>query len=106
MTCQWCIHFRYKSGASACARPGGDGKTIPAKGRSSECSWFSPRRTCTTCGHRCDPDEREALCADGRTCDKWILRSISKWGGCRRSQSSRTSEDSSTTTRTTEGANT
>lgn len=105
MTCQWCIHFRYKGRASVCARPGGDGKIIPAKGRTSECQWFDPRRTCTTCGYRCAPEERDALYGDGKLCGKWTLRSISKWGGRRRTPSkpAEGSEDSSTTTPKTEG---
>lgn len=83
MTCQWCRHFRYK-GVSVCARPGGDGNTLPAKGRTSECQWFDPRRTCTTCEYRCSTEERSSLRSDSDVCPKWTLRSISKWGGSRK----------------------
>ena len=103
MTCQWCIHFRYKGGFSVCARPGGDGNIMPAKGNASECQWFDPRRICTTCSFRCSPDERDALCSGG-LCGKWTLRSVSNWGGRRRAPQ-RPSESSSTTQKT-EGANT
>lgn len=83
MTCQWCIHFRYK-GVAVCTWPGrNDGKIIPAKER-IECSGFEPRRICSTCEHRCDYPERESSGGSYGECDRWKLRSLSTWGGVRK----------------------
>ena len=83
MTCQWCIYFRYKHKESVCVRPGGDGRTMPSKGRTHDCTCFSPRHNCTTCEYRCSLEERKSLGGDGRMCGRWTIRKISKWGGKR-----------------------
>lgn len=83
MTCQWCIHFRNR-GVAACTWPGRpDGRIIPAKER-TECPGFDPRRVCSTCEHRCDYAERESSGGSYGECDRWVLRTLSSWGGNRK----------------------
>lgn len=83
MTCQWCIHYRYKK-SSVCTWQGrADGKIIPAK-EHVECQGFEPRRNCSTCEHRCDYADRESSGGSYGECDRWALRKLSTWGGTRK----------------------
>lgn len=105
MTCQWCIHYRYK-GLSVCTWPGrADGKIIPAK-EHVECPGFDPRRNCSTCEHRCDYAERESSGGSYGECDRWALRKLSKWGGTRKrgGRPRKTHTDTSTTANTISGS--
>lgn len=84
MTCQWCIHYRRRKGVSLCfaASDGKESSGSPIKGLA--CKRFSPRKSCTTCEHRCLADEKETLLKSPGVCQKWELRALSSWGGPRR----------------------
>ena len=62
-----------------------DGVAHPIKERGAECSRFSPRKTCTTCDRRCSQEEKDERVGPYGGCAMWKLRSLSTWGGRRRS---------------------
>jgi len=84
MTCQWCKNYRRRRGFSKCWYPNPDGTYIlkDAKG-ADKCDKFDPRKSCTTCEHRCLPDEKAANIEDSEVCQKWTLRKLTTWGGRR-----------------------
>lgn len=84
MTCQWCLNYRRRGGAAKCVRPGGDGKIIPQGGHNTDCAHFNARKSCTTCEHRCTPDEKTDRIGDDGRCPMWNLRRLESWGGYRK----------------------
>ena len=86
MTCQWCIHYRRRGGKSLCLSPERADGHGAADIENGTCRLFSPRRTCTSCDHRCSGEERDRLRFANETCPRWKLRELSSWGGDRRSR--------------------
>lgn len=84
MTCQWCKHYRRRGKAVLCLSPDGDGKVIAIDAKSQTCPKFIARKSCTTCGLRCLPEEKESFLQGPDGCPKWTLRKLSSWGGSRR----------------------
>lgn len=78
MTCQWCTYYRRRDGMSMCRTE--DGRVVKTQGAS--CGRFNPRRSCTTCAYRCQPEEKDRNFEEGR-CEKWVLRALATWGGDR-----------------------
>ena len=83
MTCQWCIHYRRRKGKVRCVSPDTDGEVIPGTDRCASRACFVPRKSCTTCKHRCDPEEKLDRMGDG-ACATWSLRDTETWGGYRK----------------------
>lgn len=84
MTCQWCIKYRRRDGRSLCLTETEDGEPVLKPIQGLACGKFDPRKSCTTCEHRCSPDERETLLFMDGGCPKWELRNLTTWGGRRR----------------------
>ena len=83
MTCQWCIRYRRRDGKSLCLRKTETGETVLTDIKGLACEKFIPRRSCTTCEHRCSYEEREGLLFAEGGCQKWQLRNLTTWGGPR-----------------------
>lgn len=83
MTCQWCIHYRRRSGISMCLDPINNGNVIAGGTKGSACGRFSARKICTTCEHRCGRDEKDRNMSMPGGCPKWEVRKLSTWGGNR-----------------------
>lgn len=85
MTCQWCKNYRRRDGKSKCWYPFDDGlsRLIDVKGADG-CDKFDPRRSCTTCEHRCSGEEKSSNMGCPGGCQKWNLRKLTTWGGSRR----------------------
>lgn len=84
MTCQWCIHYRRRSGKALCANPATGGKVIRKRRTKRSCPFFFCRQICTTCQHRCTPMERSVRMGTNGNCSMWNMREIETWGGNRR----------------------
>lgn len=87
MTCQWCKNYRRRNGLSKCWYPFDDGlsRFIDVKpGGASTCRKFDPRRSCTTCEHRCSAEDKARNMSAEGGCPSWQLRKLSTWGGSRR----------------------
>jgi len=84
MTCQWCTHYRRRDGKSLCLTKTDDGKVVLSEIKGLSCEKFDPRKSCTTCEHRCSYEEREKLLFAEGGCNRWALRNLTTWGGPRR----------------------
>ena len=84
MTCQWCTRYRRRDGKSMCLTKKDDGTIVLSEIKGLACEKFSPRKSCTTCGHRCSYEDREKLLFAEDGCNRWKLRDITTWGGSRR----------------------
>ena len=84
MTCQWCTYYRRRGGKSLCLAPERAGKQGTSDIEGGTCRLFSPRKTCTSCEHRCSGSDKDALMSTGEACPRWELRKLSSWGGNRR----------------------
>lgn len=84
MTCQWCVKYRRRNGVSMCLKKDDKGNAVLVPIKGLACEDFTPRRSCTTCEHRCPPEDRERLLMDDDGCKMWELRKLSTWGGSRR----------------------
>lgn len=84
MTCQWCTHYRRRDGKPMCLTEIDGGKVVLSDIKGLACEKFSPRKSCTTCEHRCSYEDREKLLLADGGCNRWALRNLSTWGGARR----------------------
>ena len=84
MTCQWCINYRRRDGVSMCLKKKETGEVVLSPIKGLACKDFVPRRSCTTCEHRCSYEDREKLLLEEGGCKAWELRNLSTWGGQRR----------------------